>query len=61
MFIPFRPGSPIEKRRAGLGTPVLRLMLNLRFAKASAVEAMMGSRWQEMPGAMQCRGAGCCC
>lgn len=26
-------GSPIEKRRAGLGTPVLRLMLNLRDPK----------------------------
>jgi hypothetical protein len=51
----------MEKRRAGLGTPVLRLMLNLRFAKASAAETMMGSGWQELPGEMQCRGAGCCC
>ena len=29
--IPLSPGSPIEKRRAGRGTPVLRLMLNLRW------------------------------
>ncbi len=28
---PLRLGSPIEKRRAGLGTPVFRFMLNLRF------------------------------
>jgi hypothetical protein len=42
----------MEKRRAGLGTPVLRLMLNLRFAKASAAETMMGSGWQELPGEM---------
>ena len=31
--VPFTPGSPIEKRLAGLGTPVLRLMLNLRDPK----------------------------
>lgn len=31
--IPLRPGSAMEKRRAGRGTPVLRLMLNLREPK----------------------------
>lgn len=31
--VPLSPSSPIEKRRAGLGTPVLRLMLNLRLLK----------------------------
>jgi len=29
-FIPLRLGSPMEKRRHGRGTPVFRLMLNLR-------------------------------
>jgi hypothetical protein len=28
--LPFVLGSPVENRRAGLGTPVFRLMLNLR-------------------------------
>ena len=31
--IPLSPGSAVEKRRAGRGTPVLRLMLNLRGPK----------------------------
>ncbi len=38
-IIPLSPGSAMEKRRAGRGTPVLRLMLNLRGPKPES--AMM--------------------
>lgn len=31
--LPFTPGSPMEKRLAGLGTPVFRLMLKRRDSK----------------------------
>lgn len=31
------PGSPKENRRPGLGTPVFRLMLNLRLKKSVIV------------------------
>ena len=60
--IPLRPGSAVEKRRAGRGTPVLRLMLNLRGPKPessptvpmvavwqlSECRSEMRERWREM-------------
>lgn len=36
----------MEKRLAGLGTPVLRLMLNLRGPKPKRLAAMVGSKCQ---------------
>lgn len=48
--LPFALGSPMEKRRAGFGTPVLRLMLNLRPLRLNMLAAAAHERQWEWRG-----------